>query len=250
MYSPEDSSDVTIAATFIKYSDYTTLYSLIQASNTSHQGLKTLTLYLTADSAWEWYSPILTFGILLLLPSCLTLITLLVHRVRAARAAQRERAPEEIVKNLPSRIWNGTGLEKCEDVAGLSQSADMEPGSEPPVEGPSTRRPVEVLPWHELQFECAICLSNFVKGETVRVLPCQHIFHIDEVDAWLINGKKLCPVCKADVTVPLLKGHTPGHILPTEDIPRAVAAENLSSRTQPSERTPLLPGLSPNQPFS
>lgn len=118
-------------------------------------------------------------------------MTLLVHRVRAARAAQRERAPEEIVKNLPSRIWNGTGLEKCEDAAGLSQTTDMEIGAEASVEGPSARRPVEVLPWHELQFECAICLSNFVKGEIVRVLPCQHIFHIDEVDSWLINGKKL-----------------------------------------------------------
>lgn len=138
-------------------------------------------------------SPILTFGFLLLLPSCLTLVTLLVHRVRASRAAQRDRAPEEMVKSLPSRIWNGTGLEKTEDATGPLENADSERGSEPPVEGPSTYRPVD-LPWHELQFECAICLSNFAKGETVRVLPCQHIFHIDEVDAWLINGKKLvCP---------------------------------------------------------
>lgn len=244
MYSPEDSSDIVIAATFIKYSDYTQLYSLIQASNTSHQGLKTLSLYLTADSAWEWYSPILTFGFLLLLPSCLTLVTLLVHRVRAARAAQRDRAPEEIVKNLPSRIWNGTGLEKSDDdtaASSLSQITDMERGAELPVEGPSTRRPVEVLPWHELQFECAICLSNFVKGETVRVLPCQHIFHIDEVDSWLIHGKKLCPVCKADVTVPLLKGHVPGQTTPpAEELPTAVNAERLLPHTQPSERTPLL----------
>lgn len=126
-----------------------------------------------------------------MLPSCLTLVTLFVHRVRAARAAQRDRAPEEIVKNLPSRIWTGTGLEKSGDVPDPApQDVDLERNAEPPGGG-SSRRPVETVPWHELQFECAICLSNFVKGETVRVLPCQHIFHIDEVDAWLIHGKKL-----------------------------------------------------------
>ena len=45
--------------------------------------------------------PIVTFIVILLLPLFLTLITLLVHQVRALRAAQRDRAPEDIVKNLP-----------------------------------------------------------------------------------------------------------------------------------------------------
>ena len=39
--------------------------------------------------------------------------------------------------------------------------------------------------------ECAICLSEFVKGERIRILPCHHIFHLDEVDSWLIQRKKL-----------------------------------------------------------
>ncbi len=57
MYSPEDSSDVEIAATFIKYSDYMELSRLISTSNTSHAGLRTLSLLITAEySAWEWYS--------------------------------------------------------------------------------------------------------------------------------------------------------------------------------------------------
>ena len=46
-----------IAATFIRYSDYIELYSLIGASNTSHNGLRTLSLLLSTEaSAWEWYS--------------------------------------------------------------------------------------------------------------------------------------------------------------------------------------------------
>jgi len=46
-------------------------------------------------------------------------------------------------------------------------------------------------PWFEAQLECAICLSEFAKGDKVRVLPCHHIFHVEEVDEWLIHRKKL-----------------------------------------------------------
>ena len=55
--SAEDASDVNIAATYIKFSDYMQLYRLIRTSNTTHSGLKTLGLLITAEhSAWEWYS--------------------------------------------------------------------------------------------------------------------------------------------------------------------------------------------------
>jgi RING-like zinc finger len=45
--------------------------------------------------------------------------------------------------------------------------------------------------WFAEQSECAICLSDFEKGDQLRILPCGHIFHQDEVDAWLIQRKKL-----------------------------------------------------------
>jgi hypothetical protein len=64
--------------------------------------------------AFTFPRPIVTFIVILLLPSFLTLITLLVHRVRASRAARRDRAPEDIVKNLPWRVWNGTRWEKAD----------------------------------------------------------------------------------------------------------------------------------------
>ncbi|ESK90520.1 e3 ubiquitin-protein ligase rnf13-like [Moniliophthora roreri MCA 2997] len=245
MYSPEDSSDVRIAATFIKYSDYVELSTLIAASNTSHAGLRTLSLLITAEySAWEWYSPIVTFIIILLLPSILTFLTLLIHRIRAARAAQRERAPEDIVHGLPWRVWTGTGWEKHEGneapgSAGAAAFVDLEQGLSKPYAGgdlpgnneaqhPSTSRQEEsgTQPWFETQMECAICLSEFEKGDKVRVLPCHHIFHMAEVDEWLIQRKKLCPVCKADVTQP--------H--PDSPSPR----ENAHDADEPTERTPLL----------
>lgn len=142
----------------------------------------------------------LTFAIILLLPSSLTLITLLIHRVRVSRAAQRDRAPEEIVKNLPSRVWAETGLEKHaddqKDFSSPQNDVDLERGAESLEESgdSSTSCPVQQQQqqaWPESQVECAICLSDFAKGDTVRILPCQHIFHLDEVDAWLIHRKKL-----------------------------------------------------------
>ena len=48
--------------------------------------------------------------------------------------------------------------------------------------------------------ECCICLGDFELGETVRKLPCSHIFHPACIDTWL-EFNTLCPLCKQDVRV-------------------------------------------------
>ena len=258
MYSKSDASDIDIPSVYLKYSDYAELGVLIRSSTTSHAGIQTLSLLIaTQYSAWEWYSPIITFVVILILPSCLTFITLLIHRIRMARAAQRDRAPEGFVKNLPWRVWTGSSWEKHEGfVPALDQSVlatnsntDLEAGvglSEAGAQPhPSTSRSHEddvAAPWCENQVECAICLSEFAKGDRVRELPCHHIFHLDEVDAWLINRKKLCPVCKADVTQPWHplappKPNSSADEQPAEDDASALPATVTSA---PTERTPLL----------
>lgn len=87
----------------------------------------------------------------------------------------------------------------------------------PPADARATALPA----WFASQTQCAICLGDFERGDRVRVLPCRHVFHLDEVDEWLITRKKLvrpppcplfffaadavqCPVCKADVTFGLV----------------------------------------------
>ncbi|CAK8578943.1 unnamed protein product [Lathyrus sativus] len=47
-----------------------------------------------------------------------------------------------------------------------------------------------------LDTECVICISEFTKGEKVRILPkCNHGFHVRCVDKWLKEHSS-CPKCR------------------------------------------------------
>lgn len=46
---------------------------------------------------------------------------------------------------------------------------------------------------------CSICTEDFIQGEEVRVLPCNHKFHPDCVDPWLLNVSGTCPLCRIDL---------------------------------------------------
>ncbi|XP_028118732.1 RING-H2 finger protein ATL57-like [Camellia sinensis] len=48
---------------------------------------------------------------------------------------------------------------------------------------------------------CTICLSEFLEGESVRVLPkCLHPFHVPCIDMWLYSHSN-CPICRTNVTL-------------------------------------------------
>ena len=153
------------------------------------------------------------------------------------------------MRRLPWRVWTGHGWEKhrgSEDAYGGSPSplrkpanaqadanVDLEAGPEEdtpkpaeidiPVvhDEPAAMEDCEMMassstqlpdqPWFETQAECAICLSDFEKGDRVRVLPCHHIFHLEEVDEWLIQRKKLVstsdPYCTRPIADPALVPH-------------------------------------------
>ncbi|SCV67348.1 BQ2448_5994 [Microbotryum intermedium] len=48
--------------------------------------------------------------------------------------------------------------------------------------------------------ECSICLSDFEKGDAVTELPCGHLFHKEEIEPWLLESKRVCPICRASIT--------------------------------------------------
>lgn len=45
---------------------------------------------------------------------------------------------------------------------------------------------------------CPICLDDFEDGADVKVLPCQHFFHVDCINPWLERRSGRCPLCKQD----------------------------------------------------
>lgn len=46
---------------------------------------------------------------------------------------------------------------------------------------------------------CAVCLSEFEEGESLRTLPeCMHSYHAPCIDMWLYSHSN-CPICRYDV---------------------------------------------------
>ncbi|KAJ3862652.1 hypothetical protein EV359DRAFT_44742 [Lentinula novae-zelandiae] len=48
--------------------------------------------------------------------------------------------------------------------------------------------------------QCLICLEEYDKQDSVRVLECKHAFHMDCVDRWLLEGRNSCPACRGKVS--------------------------------------------------
>ncbi|KAL8762620.1 MAG: hypothetical protein Q9184_001421 [Pyrenodesmia sp. 2 TL-2023] len=46
---------------------------------------------------------------------------------------------------------------------------------------------------------CSVCTDDFAKGQDVRVLPCNHKFHPECIDPWLLNVSGTCPLCRVDL---------------------------------------------------
>lgn len=49
-----------------------------------------------------------------------------------------------------------------------------------------------------LQENCIICLNDFSPFEMARCLPCNHVFHEDCIDMWLLRNA-VCPLCQVSI---------------------------------------------------
>lgn len=51
------------------------------------------------------------------------------------------------------------------------------------------------------ELDCPICFESFKDGDIIRALSCQHKFHADCIDNWLLNTSSLCPLCRVDLSI-------------------------------------------------
>uniref|UniRef100_A0A915PRF9 RING-type domain-containing protein n=1 Tax=Setaria digitata TaxID=48799 RepID=A0A915PRF9_9BILA len=65
--------------------------------------------------------------------------------------------------------------------------------------------PIKKFRKGDAEESCAICIDDFVDGEKLRVLPCNHgkvlefPYHCKCIDPWLTKVRKVCPICKRKV---------------------------------------------------
>ncbi|CAF0787723.1 unnamed protein product [Adineta ricciae] len=69
---------------------------------------------------------------------------------------------------------------------------------------------------------CAICLDDYEDGAKLRILPCDHAYHMKCIDPWLLNNRRQCPVCKR-------------YVFPNHD-----NSDEESNEHTTTERTPLI----------
>ncbi|XP_050303149.1 E3 ubiquitin-protein ligase goliath [Anthonomus grandis grandis] len=45
---------------------------------------------------------------------------------------------------------------------------------------------------------CAVCIEPYKINDTIRILPCEHEYHKNCIDPWLLEHRT-CPMCKMDI---------------------------------------------------
>jgi hypothetical protein len=88
---------------------------------------------------------------------------------------------------------------------------------------------------------CPICTDDFIKGQDLRVLPCNHQFHMECIDPWLMNVSGTCPLCRIDLNPPTAETEqTEGNAESTENTENTstpeVAAQPEATQTRHTRR--------------
>jgi hypothetical protein len=110
---------------------------------------------------------------------------------------------KEDLLNGPSQFsWMVVpGDPKEDNVTRISNSVEIEVPDSISICNSATSLKMEYDKHDAESFDfCAICEEPFQDGESLRVLPCQHLFHCGCIDKWLSGEKKCiisgCAMCK------------------------------------------------------
>lgn len=146
-------------------------------------------------------------------------------RVRQSRARGIARAMLDTIPVVKFDEKNDD-VEAAKSDVEMSISPDDREHSEPQADGHTTElstlhdsemptpddneRPTPTAPEAKTEvhdggnFSCPICTDDFVKGQDLRVLPCNHQFHVECIDPWLMNVSGTCPLWYDMITYQLL----------------------------------------------
>jgi len=42
--------------------------------------------------------------------------------------------------------------------------------------------------------KCGVCLNTFQTGDSLKELKCEHRFHVECIDKWLLTYSNICPI--------------------------------------------------------
>jgi hypothetical protein len=127
---------------------------------------------------------------------------------------KRLTVPQELLDKMPLYTYGAVRPERAttstKQTVGTGKHLTSSLNSRSSSPGPDVRPSPAMVRAHSYrptaldQPTCPICLDDFVAadpstnqpGNTVRELPCHHIFHPECVDAFLRDNSSLCPMCK------------------------------------------------------
>lgn len=105
----------------------------------------------------------------------------LLARARLSAIPEEPRTPKNLQKDITPKP---AAIPETTTMTTVGQSLD----SARPVGGDARHGP------NDEHLGCSICTEDFLVGEDVRVLPCDHKFHPTCIDPWLINISGTCPL--------------------------------------------------------
>jgi len=118
-------------------------------------------LRITENAPFDINSYLLPFAIVVGICFIIMLGIMVFKCIQDRRRERRHRLPKSSLKKIPTRKW---------------QVGD------------------------ENHYEtCCICLDDYVVGDKLRVLPCDHAYHMKCIDPWLLKNKRVCPQCRKKV---------------------------------------------------
>lgn len=98
----------------------------------------------------------------------------------------------------------------------------------------------------ERKLQCSVCFEDFVIDESVRKLPCMHVYHEPCIIPWLeLHGT--CPICRKSLTPEQSQASPQSQSQQTqENSTETPPEENSESNQQPQEQRPQPQQMTPS----